>query len=823
MKIVFTSLMVICFYLFTSGQTITDPSNIAGYDQQKISSINPIPLTGQTLITDSIDYHPGSIATITGGGFLPGETVTLFVEHAGASPDTGADHLPWNVVADGNGAFVTTWHVCEDDCLGQQLKATATGQSSGYVVVARFTDDLPTGSCYTPPGAEANLFPGNDDGSIGPINLPFTFDLYGSTYNQVWINNNGNLTFTGPTATFSSTGFPFGVPMVAAFWADVDTRNPASGIVKYEVNSTHLIVTWPGVGYFSNQAEKLNTFKIIISNGIDPLIGVGNNVAFFYDDMQWTTGSASGGTGGFGGTPATVGINKGNNVNFAQIGRFNQNNSNYNGGAANNNGVNYLDYKCFYFDVKGITNLPPSVSGLPAGNSIDIVCGSSATISLSFLPPEINQLVTTTVNNNELCNSTISVNNGSVSTADVTITGAACNIGTHQITFTATDNFIIPATRTEVITVNILPLTLANGGTITVCKGGVLNLTVNGGTNYSWTGPNEFLSSEQNPTINNVTDGEAGTYVVVVTTPGGCSATTSTNVVVISPPLPALTLNTPLYDCPDASSTITVTDTSGENNEPYTYLWSPNGEVTSSINVTQPGTYGVTISNNIGCSVTIDTTIVLLPCIVGYYPPPPAGKIENKIGAELTQLVGHPDTVLNTTNNNIYLTQNGKVLIEVISNVGQYNNLLQALILNGMTDIIDNGVNTLIITGFFPINNILSLNAYPTIDYVRPYFPPQSNFNINGATFSLGDRAMLSDSARLVFNVQGDGVKVGVISDSYNRQGGAALNISQGDLPGPGNIYNSLPVDLVKEYPYGPRSDEGRAMMQIVQDRKSVV
>jgi hypothetical protein len=55
----------------------------------------------------------------------------------------------------------------------------------------------------------------------------------------------------------------------------------------------------------------------------DPMLPNGNNVAFCYGDMQWTTGSASqGGTGGFGGVPSTVGVNKGDGTNFIQIGRF---------------------------------------------------------------------------------------------------------------------------------------------------------------------------------------------------------------------------------------------------------------------------------------------------------------------------------------------------------------------------------------------------------------------------------------------------------------------------------------------------------------------
>ena len=52
-----------------------------------------------------------------------------------------------------------------------------------------------------------------------------------------------------------------------------------------------------------------NTFQLIISDGTDTIIPANNNIAFCYGDMQWTTGAASSGIGGFGGTAATVGAN----------------------------------------------------------------------------------------------------------------------------------------------------------------------------------------------------------------------------------------------------------------------------------------------------------------------------------------------------------------------------------------------------------------------------------------------------------------------------------------------------------------------------------
>ncbi|MDI1306730.1 MAG: HYR domain-containing protein, partial [bacterium] len=104
---------------------------------------------GQTLTSDQADYAPGSTATLTGMGFTPGETVTLQVMHADATPGTGEDHGTWYVIADENGNFVTTWHVCEDDCLDSTLRATALGQSSGLSAEVLFTDASSISATWT--------------------------------------------------------------------------------------------------------------------------------------------------------------------------------------------------------------------------------------------------------------------------------------------------------------------------------------------------------------------------------------------------------------------------------------------------------------------------------------------------------------------------------------------------------------------------------------------------------------------------------------------------------------------------------------------------
>ncbi len=190
----------------------------------------------------------------------------------------------------------------------------------------------------------------SDDGSTLSIDLPFTFCFYGTNESAFYINNNGNVSFGGPYSTFSSSGFPIGgFPMLAPFWADVDTRGGNLGSVWMKITPTAVIVIWDYVGYYQMHGDLRNTFELIFTDGFDPLIGVGNNVAFSYTTMQWTTGDASGGAGGFGGTPATVGVNKGDGIKYALVGRFDHAGADYNG-AGGLSGISFLDGKYYTFD-----------------------------------------------------------------------------------------------------------------------------------------------------------------------------------------------------------------------------------------------------------------------------------------------------------------------------------------------------------------------------------------------------------------------------------------------------------------------------------------
>lgn len=81
------------------------------------------------------------------------------------------------------------------------------------------------------------------------------------------------------------------------------------------------------------------------------------------------------------------------------------------------------------------------------------------------------------------------------------------------------------------------------------------------------------------------------------------------------------------------------------------------------------------------------------------------------------------------------------------------------------------------------------------------------------------DAPLKADLARERFGVDGTGVTVGVLSDSFGLTSaeGATVadDIAHGLLPGPGNpCGRTTPVDVVRETTGG--KDEGRAMLQLV-------
>lgn len=455
----------------------------------------------------------------------------------------------------------------------------------------------------------------NDDGSTTVINLGFNFCFYGTTYNTCYINNNGNISFGASYATFSSNSFPDpSFVMIAPFWGDVDTRNLASGLPYFKLTPTALIVKWDHVGYYNSMANLVNDFQLIITDGSDPLLPNGNNVAFCYGDMQWTTGAASGGTGGFGGTPATVGVNKGDGTNFIQIGRFDKVGTSYDGPYGLNDGVSFLDNKSYFFNTCGTNNnLPPIVQdatggGSACGDTIRICAlGDTLVYTTSFLAPENNQTVTITPSAPTLGGSfqPLGVTNtsGGITTYAWRVVATPTVTGVHTVVITGTDNGNPPLSASATYFIKILNVSVPQptlsiapaSGTVCATPGATLTLTnCSAYDNVYWSNGSAGCSAIANST---------GVYYVTVNKQG-CFKSSSDTINVFANPVPVV--SGPLYYCSPATSTTVSVNPPLPGASPYTtYTWTPgavNTPTASLTGSTGAGTsYTLSVTNANGC------------------------------------------------------------------------------------------------------------------------------------------------------------------------------------------------------------------------------
>jgi hypothetical protein len=310
------------------------------------------------------------------------------------------------------------------------------------------------------------LLPKNDDGSTGIFPLPFPFELYGSVYEEICVNNNGNVSFEDCYSTFDPVGFPDDdFIMVAPFWADVDTCDPGddcTGEVAYKTTTingeTVFVAHWEEVGFFFENESLRNTFQVVIADG--PTLPGGNNVCFGYGDMNWTTGDASGGSGGFGGDPATVGANKGDGAAFFQYGRFDMPGADYDGPSGDTDGVDHLDSRQICFNTGAASdNIPPVIVSEP-GAPIVANAGDPISFSVEFIPPESDQGF----------NSVSYSLNGGITLADIScsttfgppggVTVASCSgsvgaPGSYSIDVTGTDDGSPPLSTSTTVEIQI--------------------------------------------------------------------------------------------------------------------------------------------------------------------------------------------------------------------------------------------------------------------------------------------------------------------------------------------------------------------------------
>ncbi len=198
---------------------------------------------------------------------------------------------------------------------------------------------------------------------------------------------------------------------------------------------------------------------------------------------------------------------------------------------------------------------------------------------------------------------------GTVNVGSFTTNASGC----YQLTGLAADsysNFVVTIGGCSGTDPNAIALSSAGGPTVTITSS--TNVSCNGGSDGSavagvtgGTTPYTFAWTPSGGSSDTATNLSAGTYTVTVTDGAGCVATAT--VTITEPAAIAIAETITDANCGQFDGSISTVVSGGTG--PYTYLWTPGGETTSGISNIGGGSYGVTVTDNNGCTATGNYTV----------------------------------------------------------------------------------------------------------------------------------------------------------------------------------------------------------------------
>lgn len=377
-------------------------------------------------------------------------------------------------------------------------------------------------------------------------------------------------------------------------------------------------------------------------------------------------------------------------------------------------------------NVCGYPAAKPTISGatnLCSSNSLSTTYSGATTWTLT---PSTAGVLTN--NNNGTC----------------TIAWSPSFIGTAQLTGQNSTTCCGLSTPSDPLIINKYPIptspTANNSGI--ACEGDTLTLTASTVTNatYSWSGPNSFTSTEQNPVLNNISLSSAGTYTVTANI-NGCSSTPATTVVNVNKAI--VNSNGPVCE----GSPLTLTASNIPN---ASYFWTgPNGftstlqnpTVSSSSSQNMSGTYQCYTTINSCTSpfpATVDVNIIQRPLapVVANSGPVCVGQAINLVASTV------PDATYNWTGPNGFTStlQNPNVTNSAtLTNAGTYN-----------LTITKNGCTSNVSSTIVEINKTTASNNGPVCSGQQLIL---NATNVTGATYSwTGPNGFTSNQQNPVVN-----------------------------------------------------------------------
>lgn len=182
-----------------------------------------------SVMTDKADYAPGTIVTITGSGWQPGETVTLQLVESpliDTHPDIAA-------TADDNGNIINTQFSPDSHDLDIMFTLTATGVTSGLQAQTTFTDSITLDS-VTVAGQVGTI----TTGTAGSASYDVCVNYHGNTSSIVFSVISGLP--SGATSSFSANNIsnPVKCPTTATALTLTTTAAVAAGTYTFTVQAT---------------------------------------------------------------------------------------------------------------------------------------------------------------------------------------------------------------------------------------------------------------------------------------------------------------------------------------------------------------------------------------------------------------------------------------------------------------------------------------------------------------------------------------------------------------------------------------------------------
>lgn len=111
------------------------------------------------------------------------------------------------------------------------------------------------------------------------------------------------------------------------------------------------------------------------------------------------------------------------------------------------------------------------------------------------------------------------------------------------------------------------------------------------------------------------------------------------------------------------------------------------------------------------------------------------------------------------------------------------------------------------VNAYVPLDKLDDLSHLGSLQFAYPIAKPMTNVGLVTSQADVGHNTRI---ARPQYAVDGSGVTVGVLSDSFDSLESAAVDRASGDLP--------LSIQVLEDLPSGFGTDEGRAMIQLIND-----